>query len=204
MSTRMRRWVIAIAGLNLVLFVALMILVLQRGPAGGSDTDASASADPAATETTATEPAAGQGESSEPEPQQTETDGEVTYVFPPGTLALTDFTLPSGNISCSLEESQVTCWIASKAYAAPEGMTCEWAGQVFVLSESGVDLPCPAAAPAVGTDLPVLEYGQATGIGSWYCQSSTNGVSCTSYGEVSGASRGFTIARAEYTLLAAG
>lgn len=203
----MRRWVIGFGVLNVVLFLALLVVLLQRGP-GRSDADAEASD---SSTPTATESAdAGSDGGSEPdqsedaEPTATDSDGEVVYQFPAGTLELTDFTLPSGNITCALEASQVTCWIASKSYPAPEGMTCEWAGQVFVLSEAGVDLPCPASAPATGSDVPVLEYGQGTAIGPWYCLSSTSGVSCSSYAPVTGDSRGFTIARADYTLIPAG
>jgi len=112
------------------------------------------------------------------------------------------FALPSGNIACEISDDDATCTIADSAAAPVEVEDCPGtAGQVLTVTADGASTPCVQGAlpgpAAPGT--PVLEYGEATTVGDFTCESATSGVTCRH--DPTGA--GFTLARAGHQLLEA-
>lgn len=192
MSRRLRPWVIGIGALNVVLAIALVIVLASRGPGG----DATQAEDAPTPDTATSVQQTPQGsESSEPE-SATPTP-ESAFEVPEGALAIAEFTLPSGNIGCSLSESAGECWIKDFSYAPPgNAENCEWMGGVVVMTSQGLTMPCPDVAPGSSTTgAAVLEYGQSTAIGPWLCTSNQSGLECSSLAD----GTGFTMARATFT-----
>ena len=109
--------------------------------------------------------------------------------------ALPAFALPSGNIWCTMSETEATCTIVSFSYPAPtppEGCAGT-AGNLLTVTAEGAGFACmdgPAAGSPAGT--PELAYGAGSTIGQMTCLSSKNGVFCRH--NPSGA--GFSLARA--------
>lgn len=196
MSRRMRRWVIGFGIVNVVLFLALVIVVLSRGPGGGGDTQqadpetptaAESSASTAAPETETTPSAA--TESGEPTPT-------ATFEVPEGALDLAQFQLPSRNIGCSLTQDAAECWIVDFSFTPPAGEDCQWRGSIITMTADGVAMPCPPSAPGNANDAtPVLDYGLSTAVGQWLCTSTSSGLECSSLAD----GTGFTVARATFT-----
>lgn len=163
----------------LLLGLVILAVLVLTGVFGGDDDpdDAGAGGTPSATA-----------------PQ---TPGETPAAPPPGALALPAFALPSGNIACVMSEDGATCTIANITFAPPEDASCTGTiGHVFVVNATGLSIPCvdgppPAAAPE---DTPVLEYGQASSVGGYTCESAETGVTCRN--DETG--QGFALARASY------
>lgn len=117
--------------------------------------------------------------------------------MPEGALAVADFTLPSGNIGCSLTPDAGECWIRDFSYTPPvAGQECEWFGALVTFTAQGLVMPCPASQPGSNAaGAAVLEYGQSTAVGPWLCTSTRDGLECSSLAD----GTGFTIARAAFT-----
>lgn len=197
MKPSVRRWVIGIGVLDVILFIALIVLLATRGPGTAGSSEAVDSPTTSATTATSALPPPEEGEptdsgtAEETAPAETPVQRET----PEGALTVADFTLPSRNISCSLTEAGATCWIAQATFTPPPGDGCQWRGQVVTLDASGVHMPCPAEQPVAGEDgVTVLEYGQSTVVGPWLCTSSDRGLECSSLDD----GTGFTLARASF------
>lgn len=94
----------------------------------------------------------------------------------------TSFTMPSGNIACTVSVDGVTCTIATIRFEPPVVAGCTGqTGHVFVLNAEGVTVPCVDGAPpaVAGDDVTTLEYGSSTAVGDFTCTSATDGVTCT-------------------------
>jgi hypothetical protein len=133
--------------------------------------------------------------------EQPETTPEVTVpVAPPENAALTEFTLPSGNIWCSMDETSATCVIGQFSFTPPTpppDCTGTVGPVLTVTADEGAFLPCVDQVPPRPADAPVLDYGQASTIGEMTCHSSRNGATCRH--DPTG--EGFSVARAGYTIL---
>ncbi|MFH5821621.1 hypothetical protein [Georgenia sp. AZ-5] len=110
---------------------------------------------------------------------------------PPGAQPMNDFTSPSGNIACSLGETEASCTIGDRSFADPAG--CAAGPVTLVVGTGGAAAPdCTrAAAPAAGT----LPYGQSATAGLFACTSEQDGMTCWS--TLTGS--GFSVARAGFT-----
>lgn len=202
MSSAVKVTLGVLAGVVVLLFVVLVWALLLRGPGGTgasggesstSETSASGEDATATDDGTATE---SESPSQEPTPTTSESTPAELAPVPDGALELTSFTLPSRNISCSMSESGVICEIGDSTFTPPAGPACDLRGKIVVLSDDGVELPCPETAPP-GPDegAAVLEYGQTSSVGTWLCTSSDRGVECSSRAD----GTGFTLARASFT-----
>lgn len=120
------------------------------------------------------------------EPGEASTDASAEPVIASETLAGSEgdvFTSPTGNITCQIGESGVTCWIASFSYSPPVIAGCEHAvGNIVELDLDGARMPCSTAeAPAQDDSLvPVLNYEESVTRGAFTCSSSESGITCAS------------------------
>ena len=189
-----KRWVIGLATLNVVLFLILAGLLLTRGP-GGSEDEASASASESS-ETAQTPDGGATDPASAPQPSASQGEPEPELApIPDGARDVAAFVLPSGNISCDLQDSALACTILNATFEPPPGDGCEWRGQIVTLDAAGVFMPCPPQQPAATEGLPSLNYGESTAVGVWVCSSSEQGLEC--YSREDGT--GFTLARSSFT-----
>lgn len=189
-----KRWVTGLAALNVVLFLVLASLLLTRGP-GGSDEEASASASESS-ETAQTPDGEASDPASTPQASDSPSEPEPELApIPDGALELAAFVLPSGNISCDLQDSALACTILNATFEPPAGDGCQWRGQIITLDSSGVFMPCPPQQPVATEGLTALKYGESTAVGVWVCTSSEQGLEC--YSREDGT--GFTLARSSFT-----
>lgn len=193
MTPEVKRWIIALAVIDVVLLITFAVLLVAGGPASSGREDASASASASASagteaETEGTDTTSPSGEPSEGE--------SPSYGAAASALDLPQFQLPSGNIYCTLTEETAGCTIVDRTYDTPPGEDCEWRGNVVQLTTDGVALPCPTSQPSTASSaMTVLEYGQSATLGPWVCQSNRDGLECFSL--IDGT--GFTLARASLT-----
>ncbi|PFG19940.1 hypothetical protein [Serinibacter salmoneus] len=195
MTPEVKRWIIALAVLDVVLLVAFAVILVAGGPATSererTPSTAASSAGEAGSQAQ-TDGATTQSPSAEPSGAQSPSYGAA----PASALDLPQFQLPSGNIYCSLTEDSARCTIADRDYETPPGQECEWRGNVVVLAADGVTLPCPTSQPTTASaQMTVLEYGQAATVGPWVCESNQSGLDCFSL--IDGT--GFALARASLT-----
>lgn len=104
------------------------------------------------------------------------------------------FVTPSRNIGCYVTDESARCDIAERDWSPPtKPQSCEFGwGQGLVVTGSGADFVCAGDTTLQGPA--TLDYGQAAQRGTFRCESSQQGVTCTN--TVSG--KGFKIARAAY------
>jgi hypothetical protein len=113
------------------------------------------------------------------------------------------FQSPSGNIRCDMfgrndaGYSLVRCEATSHAWTVPPrpangGCTGDWYGRL-IIDENRAFFGCASEALATGGALP---YGHALHDGSNICESSEQGIKCTS--QITG--HGFTLSKQAYTL----
>ena len=158
----------------LVLAVVIVAFVTFRGPSSPST--------PAATTTTSSAAPTVAGEVPAP-------------VERTGTART--FASPSGNITCTVDETGARCGIASLANDPAPVEGCDGSvGHVYVVTPEGVpEVPCvskdekPAKAKK---SVEVLDYGEVVREFGYTCMSEEAGVTCTD--DTTG--RGFTLARA--------
>ena len=159
----------------LVLAVAIVAFVTFRGPAAPADPGASGT--PSATVTTTPPPAGAP-------------TGERT-----GTA--TTFASPSGNITCTLDETGARCGIAGLANDPAPVDGCDGSvGYVYLVTPDGLpQVPCVAQGDKpkkAGDSVNVLGYGQSATQFGYTCVSEKAGVTCKD--DATG--RGFSRARA--------
>jgi hypothetical protein len=135
----------------------------------------------------------------------TETVVETSASTPPATTApqpagpaavsLDFFSTPSGNVACAMTDQNVRCDIAEKDWTPPpKPDTCpvDWGNG---LNLEGVLPGAPVCAgDTVLGEHPVLEYGQASEVGPYRCESEQAGVTCRHLD----AGTGFFLARERY------
>lgn len=201
MSTAIKATLGILASVVVGLFVVLVWMLILRGPGGVHD---SAGASPSVSEDATTDDGGETGEESEsptqeePEPSASPSasPSQELSAVPVDAVVLTSFALPSRNIACTMSEQAVVCEIANATFTPPAGDACEWRGQVVVLDDDGVSMPCPQGAPGTAPEgTVVLEYGQTSAVGTWLCTSSERGVECSSRAD----GTGFTLARAGFS-----
>lgn len=130
--------------------------------------------------------------------QPEESPGTAAPEEPETTESLSTFVLPSGNIHCSMSETEATCTILQYSYEAPALEGCEGtAGNVVTVAagEEARWVCLDDDVPPVPADAPELDYGQGSTVGEMTCLSSENGVYCRH--DTSG--KGFSLARAGST-----
>lgn len=160
----------------LVLAVVIVAFVTFRGPSSPSTPTATSTATSSATPS-----AAGQDA-----PAPVERTG----------MART-FASPSGNITCTIDETGARCGIASLANDPAPVEGCDGSvGHVYVVTTAGVpEVPCVSKddkPKKAGKKVDVLDYGAVVREFGYTCMSEEAGVTCTD--DTTG--RGFTLARA--------
>lgn len=163
----------------LVLAVVIVAFVTFRGPGA----PATSPTPPATSATSAT---------SAPAPAPTDAGGEV-----PGRSGTpVTFASPSGNITCSIEETGARCGIASLAKDPAPVDGCDGSvGHVYLVTAEGLpEVPCVAKGDKpkkADKSVNVLGYGQSAREFGYTCLSEEAGVTCTD--DATG--RGFSLAR---------
>lgn len=109
-----------------------------------------------------------------------------------------EFTSPSGNIACVMDQFSVSCWIGEKNWTIeqPPGHDCaesDW-GNVVDLSHDGPSFPCYTDF-GWNPSAPAMAYGVAVELGPFRCDSAETGVTCRN-----ASGNGFTVARAAVNL----
>ncbi|WP_182113494.1 MULTISPECIES: hypothetical protein [unclassified Actinotalea] len=148
---------------DVILVVTFFILLAMSGGGGGGEPVAEPEPSPASVEPETTPEA-----SAPEEPEDVE--------------ALPAFTLPSGNIWCSMTDTSATCTIFSFTYPAPdlpEGCTGTAGNVLEVVVGQDPRFACVEGSPPSPPEgTPMLDYGQGSTIGEMTCLSSRNGVFC--------------------------
>lgn len=168
--------------LDVLLIVALVVIMVTwpdtSGAEEGSTTSPSAQA---------SQDAGGSGEGEET------TQADAVEV-PEGALDAAGFVMPSGNIWCELGDESTQCVIESFNYSPPSIEDCseDVAGHVWQVTADEAGPVCPGdEVPEPSGDLTELEYGEATTVGDFLCESTREGVTCRSVST----GHGFEIAR---------
>jgi hypothetical protein len=97
-------------------------------------------------------------------------------------LALKAFRSPTGNIACMLSAKSVRCDIAEKTWEAPRPAGCPGEvdyGQGLTMGADGPAEVVCAGDTVLNPEAVVLEYGQASQIGSIRCESDEEGIECS-------------------------
>lgn len=87
------------------------------------------------------------------------------------------FQLPSGNITCVTESTELDCWIASGLTPRPSSEDCPWEWAALTIRGSGPAEPLCADRASLPSQ-PVLEYGELWTDDRITCSSSEFGLSC--------------------------
>lgn len=117
----------------------------------------------------------------------TATETQATETTAATVEHLNLFSTPSKNIACAMEAEFVRCDIAKKDWTPPpKPKTCEldWGNGLNV--EDGTPGAPVCAGDTVLGDHPTLDYGSASEVGSFRCESETAGVTCTNVGTGNG------------------
>lgn len=101
------------------------------------------------------------------------------------TVKLPNFTSPSGNIACQIDDgtdAQVRCDIAESTFtppAQPAGGCGDtgWGNSIVIVSTSAADFICAGDTIAVNGS-PALQYGQTSVVGPFSCDSDKSGITC--------------------------
>jgi hypothetical protein len=117
---------------------------------------------------------------------------------PPATRVVESiqFSMPSKNIGCYLDEGSARCDIVAKTWeppAKPADCRLDWGSGVSVASAEAA-IVC--AGDTVLGAAEILEYGQGVRAGDMVCESASAGVRC--YNETTG--HGFTLSRQNYAI----
>ena len=164
----------------------LMAVLLAVAIAGCGDDEE----DTSTSTTTVTETTEAETDAEEPV-EEPEADGDAAT----DVGSLDSFTTPSENISCALTPDFVRCDIFEYSYEPPpKPASCEfdYGSSLSVGLEGPAEFACVSDAVTGAPDtLTVLEYGTATGVGPFRCESSEAGVRC----ENTETGSGFTLAR---------
>lgn len=130
--------------------------------------------------TTSTTPTTTTGQSS------IDTSGDFTF-----------FTLPSGNIGCSMSRKEVRCDISKYSYSPPpQPGSCplDWGDSLSIGRSGSARFVCHGDT-VLSQGAETLEYGAQVSRDGFTCASSEAGVRCQN-----SAGSGFTLAREEYGL----
>lgn len=163
--------------------------------AGGS---AAESTEDQGTDETAEEPDPSPEEDTEASPApedeaeddgQENDDAELARPLPDDARGITEFSSPTGNISCELLDGDVLCTLAEYDFDTPE--ECE-NGVTFRVSEEGsATIDCSSSVPGHGQQ---LQYGEVTGNSDFACEANEMFFECWS--QLTG--EGFEVAREYY------
>lgn len=120
-----------------------------------------------------------------------------------GTLGLTGFRTPSGNIHCMLvhgdaDGDSARCMIGEADWVAPpKPADCDldWGSSLSVGTRDGAGFGCYGDT-VVDPGNPLLDYGQSSALAGVRCTSRETGVTCTA----AATGHGFELSRAAYRL----
>lgn len=179
--------------IDALLIVALVVIMVTWPDTSGTEDEPSPSASVSEAaggsgegeETTAAAGGSGEGE------ETTEADA---VEVPEGARDLAGFAMPSGNIWCELQDADTQCVIESFTYSPPSIEDCseDVAGHVWQVTAEEAGPACPGdQVPEPSQELSELDYGEATTVGDFLCESTEEGVTCRAIST----GHGFEIAR---------
>ena len=170
--------------LDALLLVALVVIMVTWPDTSAAEDEPSPGT---STSATATSDAGGSGEGEET------TQADAVEV-PDGAQDVAGFIMPSGNIWCELADESTQCVIESFNYSPPSIEDCseDVAGHVWAVNADEAGPTCPSdEVPEPSQELTELDYGEATAVGDFLCESTEEGVTCRSVST----GHGFEIAR---------
>lgn len=166
-----------------VLLIAALVVIMATWPdRSGAEDEPTSSASGAAQA-----PDAGGGDGEET------TQADAVEV-PDGARDVAGFVMPSGNIWCELADQDTQCVIESFNYSPPSIEDCseDIAGHVWQVTADEAGPACPGdEVPEPSQELTELDYGEATTVGDFLCESTREGVTCRAVST----GHGFEIAR---------
>lgn len=184
LAPRSSTWLWVLGAITLVCIVALIVWFAlsdrnEKRSAPQDNTVATQDASAPATEQTSQAPS--------PTPSASPT---LASPAPAGAIEMSSFTAPSGNITCTLSESAVTCTINEHDFV-PTDCTGSKTGPytVSVATEGDPSGSCGTQFAGTGA---TLDYGSSAKNKNFACTSDASGIHCWS--QVSG--KGFTLSRA--------
>ncbi len=156
----------------------------EAAPAGSASPAVTSSGSPASTGSQAGSPSKAPAKSSTTSVRETKPATSVVLV-PMQTSHGGEFRSPTGNITCEVDLTQVYCQTGTPARSV-------------TMSKSGSYTTCKGqqCLGDAGDGTPTLQYGQATGVGPFRCESADTGVTCKA------GAKGFRIANAGVTSVA--
>jgi len=156
----------------------------EAAPVGSASPAVTSSSSPASTGSQAGSPTKAPAKSSTTSVRETKPTTSVVLV-PMQTSHGGEFRSPTGNITCEVDLTQAYCQTVTPARSV-------------TMSSSGSYTTCKGeqCLGDAGDGTPTLEYGQATGVGPFRCESAATGVTCTA------GAKGFRIANAGVTSVA--
>lgn len=182
-----RTWLLALGAIAVVTVVALAVWLVLSGRHRAEDlahaspsptravltTEGTASASPTPVPT----PTAPASPTATPSPTPTP---DHPFPAPAGAVEMSDFSSPSGNISCFLGAEETACTIAVHAFT-PVGDQCDATPDapftVHLRADGTVTSECASGFVPSGAH---LGYGSAAHNGDFACVSSQSGVDCWS------------------------
>src|SRR5699024_7473564 len=102
-------------------------------------------------------------------------EDEQARPAPDDAQDLTAFSAPSGNIHCTLDDSEVMCSIDEHYFDAPSG--CEGTVTVRVGRDGAAEAACDESVGSQGEN---LDYGQTTGNEDFACEATQTHFECWS------------------------
>lgn len=184
-----KRGAVGPAAITLIVVDALLIVALVVIMATWPDTT-TADEEPTTSASASSEAPPSPGGSGE-----TEETTEADAVEVPGdALDVAGFVMPSGNIWCELGGEGTQCVIENFNYSPPaiEGCSEDVAGHLWQVTAEDAGPACPGdGVPEPSQELTELDYGQATAVGDFLCESTRQGVTCRAVST----GHGFEIAR---------
>jgi hypothetical protein len=92
------------------------------------------------------------------------------------------FQSPSGNISCSIDSSDVACDVSDYTYHVPPGPPCSqhisWGNRFGLQHGKAAEMECHGDTLRVPGEQ-TLNYGQTISAGTITCESQPSGMKCT-------------------------
>ena len=142
--------------------------------------EAGPTAEPVATTAAPSDPAAGvpTRDPSTPSPSPTPSaTAAIVAPAPAGAQEMASFTAPSGNITCVLGETSVSCTINTYSFAAT-GPSCSGTSVPFTASVGTSGSASGACTSGFSTSGAVLQYGASAKNDSFACTVAEDGITC--------------------------
>lgn len=178
-----RTWLLALGTAALVVVVALGAWLVLSGRQRAEDLAQASPSPTAPAHTTPPTPSASPSPTPSPTPTPSPSPTPTPdhpFPAPANALEMSDFSAPSGNISCFLGAEETVCTIAAHSFV-PTGDQCDATPDapftVRLRVDGTVTSDCASEFIPSGAQ---LDYGSAASSGDFACTSTESGVDCWS------------------------